>query len=374
MQEDRAFSGQVVDVELGANSYHIYVGADILPELGRFVERTCGRCRVIMVSDQNVARLYGQTVEKILRQSGGEVHQLKVAPGESSKRMAVVERLYDQLFDFSVERTDALVALGGGVVGDLAGFVAATFKRGIKYVQVPTSLLAMVDSSIGGKTGINHPRGKNMIGSFHQPKLVLADTAVLETLPRRELGCGLAETVKHAVIRDGSFFELLEQNSGAIMKLQGELLSEVVAWNCRIKAQVVSADEREAGLRRILNFGHTIGHVIETVMADRDFHHGEAVSLGMVAAAGLAVKRGMLTAAQCERIVNLLKVFDLPVVLTGDIPTEQLYRAMQQDKKVEAGKIVFVLPTAIGACTMVDDLSEAEITAAIESLGAPKTG
>ena len=282
--------------------------------------------------------------------------------------MSVVEECYDQLFDFNVERSDAIVALGGGVVGDLAGFVAASFKRGLNYVQVPTSLLAMVDSSIGGKTGINHPRGKNMIGAFHQPRLVFCDIATLKTLPKRELSCGLAETVKHAVIRDAEFFDWLIEHCEAIKALDETLMEELVVRNCRIKASVVSADETEAGLRGILNFGHTIGHTFETLLTEMDLHHGEAISRGMVAAIRLAVGRKMIGEADEQRIIDLLAAYDLPIGFDRPLPVEELWQAMQHDKKVVDGKIRFVLPTAIGDCTFANDLTEAEVKGAIEGL------
>ena len=367
---ESAFSGEKVRVELGDRSYDIYVGAGILGRLGEYFEQVCGRRRVVVITDENVGPLYGEAALGSLRGAGIKADLLSVGAGEASKRMAVVETLYDKLFDLSVERSDAILALGGGVVGDLAGFVAATFKRGIDYIQVPTSLLAMVDSSIGGKTGINHPRGKNMIGAFHQPQMVFADTETLRTLPRRELGCGLAETVKHAVIRDGAFFDTLEANSGVILELQGELMVQLVVRNCKIKASVVAADEREAGLRGILNYGHTVGHAIETVMGSSGYHHGEAVALGMAAAGRIAVGRAMLDSQSAVRIERLLEAFGLRVSLEGAVPVDDLYAAMWHDKKVIVGKMRFVLPDSLGSCEFVSDLSEAEIKSAIASLSA----
>jgi len=365
-------------VELGARSYPIYVGSESLCGFG---ELFLGHCRgqgsgdkgqspgrAVIITDENVGPLYGEAVRENMSQCGVETHIITVEAGEKSKCRAKVELIYEKLFDYSIERADAIVALGGGVVGDLAGFAGATFKRGVNYVQFPTSLLAMVDSSIGGKTGINHTRGKNMIGSFYQPKMVWADTATLKTLPKRELGCGLAETVKHAVIRDKEFFEHLETNAGAIMQLDTESMVDLVVRNCRIKAGVVAADEQESNLRGILNLGHTIGHTIETVLAERDIHHGEAVALGMVGAARLAGKRGLLKKEEEERIAALLETFKLPTQAGSPLPADELYRAMKQDKKVRAGKIRFVLPTSIGSCTFVDDLSEEEIKEVILTL------
>ncbi|MBN1845767.1 MAG: 3-dehydroquinate synthase [Sedimentisphaerales bacterium] len=385
---------RTVTVDLGQRSYPIYIGSDILGRFGEAFESHCGRRRAVIISDQTVWDLYGPTVEQSLRRANVETQAVSVPPGEKSKCLAMVEMIYGRLFEFSTERSDVIVALGGGVVGDLAGFVAATFKRGLPYVQVPSSLLAMVDSSIGGKTGINHPRGKNMIGAFHQPQMVFADCATLKTLPARELGCGLAETVKHGIIRDAAFFASLEANSQPILALEPDRLIELVERNCRIKAAVVSADEREAGLRGILNCGHTIGHALETVWASRggDIHHGEAVSLGLVAAGRLALRRSLLRPDELERIRQLLGSFRLPVrieppggpeaipanadraacALPGDlpeIPLATLYEAMRHDKKVQAGRIRFALPKSIGNCVFQDDLTESEIKQAISSLG-----
>ncbi len=365
---DEKFPGKVLTVDLAQRSYPIYIGSGVLSLLGEYFHRIFGSRRAVIVTDGNVGPIYAQQVLSSLKSAQLEAHLVSVPPGETSKRLSVTEMLYDKMFDFSVERSDVILALGGGVVGDLAGFIAATFKRGINYIQVPTTLLAMVDSGVGGKAGINLPRGKNMIGAFYQPKFVFTDIETLKTLPRRELGCGLAETVKHAVIRDGNFFEMLEANNRPIIELQSDLLVEIVVRNCRIKAEVVSLDEREANLRGILNYGHTIAHAIETVLAERDFHHGEAVALGMIAAARLAVQRSLLKAEQAQRIFNLLKAFDLPTQITGDLPVDQLYQSMQHDKKVREGKINFVLPTSLGSCTFVNDLTETEIKNTILSL------
>lgn len=368
LKNDPNFPGSTVMVELGPKSYPVFVGSETLTLFGASFLQYCDSKKAVVVTDENVGPLYAQTVTQSLNNNGVQTHTITIPAGEATKRREVVESLYDKLFDLSIERSDAIVALGGGVVGDLAGFVAATFKRGVHYVQLPTSLLAMVDSSVGGKTGINHPRGKNMIGAFYQPKMVFADIAVLKTLPRRELGCGLAETVKHAVIRDGEFFEHLKNHADQIMNLEPELMTDLVVRNCRIKAAVVSADEFESGLRGILNLGHTIGHTIETVCADRDVHHGEAVSLGMVAAARLAAERGLLKAETIERITSLLNKLNLPTSVNEELPVDKLYEAMKQDKKVKAGKIRFVLPTSLGSCAFVDDISEDDIKNAIKEL------
>ncbi len=372
LKKDTKFPGKVVPVKLGENSYPIYIGWEVLGKLGgTFVEHS-GAKQALVITDENVSGLYGQVVMDSLARAGIRTQLAAVPAGEKSKCSQRLEWLYEKMFDLALERSDAVVALGGGVVGDLAGYAAATFKRGVQFIQVPTTLLAMVDSSIGGKTGINHARGKNMIGAFYQPRMVYADVSSLGTLPRRELGCGLAETVKHAVIRDGMFFELLEKQCQQVLGLDRQLMIELVERNCRIKAEVVSADEKESGLRGILNFGHTIGHTLETVLAQRDYHHGEAVALGMTAACRLAVRRGMLSEEAAGRIVHLLETLALPTSVTNGLPVEELYRAMLQDKKVKGGRIRFVLPTGLGRCTFVDDLTETEIKWAIATLaGSP---
>lgn len=361
-------TSEQLQVALGERSYPIQVATDHYEAFGEMFARCCGGRQVAIVTDNHVEPLYATSVTDRLCDSGFICHTAAVPAGESSKRMEIVEHLYDQLFNFNLERSDAVVALGGGVVGDLAGFVAATFKRGLNYVQAPTSLLAMVDSSIGGKTGINHPRGKNMIGAFHQPRLVYANTTTLATLPRRELSCGLAETVKHAVIRDSAFFNWLGEHAKEILALDPAYMNELVLRNCAIKAAVVSTDERESGLRGILNFGHTIGHAIEILKSKEGMLHGEAISLGMVAALQITVQRSMMTSDQATAIVKLLDAFELPVRADQSLPVADIYEAMKHDKKVQSGKIRFVLPTTIGDCTFVDDLTETEIRTAIESL------
>ncbi|MBN2377014.1 MAG: 3-dehydroquinate synthase [Sedimentisphaerales bacterium] len=372
-RSDPKFQGRIVHVNLGRRSYPIYIGSHILPDFGPFFTQNCPSKHAIVVTDDNVKPIYAEMLLNSLAEQNLESHLVSVPPGESSKQMAVLEHLYDKMFDFAAERSDCVIALGGGVIGDLAGFLAATFKRGLNFVQVPTSLLAMVDSSIGGKTGINHPRGKNMIGSFYQPKMVFADTDTLKTLPPRELGCGLAETVKHAIIRDAGFFATLEQNTQAVTTLQKNTLIDLVERNCQIKAAVVSADEHEAGLRGILNLGHTVGHAIETTLKNLDFHHGEAVSLGIVAALRLALSRKLLDERSAQKILLLLQKLQLPTHIQGPINSADLYQAMLQDKKVKHGKINFVLPTGIGSCDFINDLSEPEILTAVDSLTQPAT-
>ncbi len=363
------FNGKIITVELKERSYPIYIGSGILDDFGQYLKFHCQCKQVIIITDSNVGPLYSQKLQNSLIKASVQSRVITVSAGEKSKDLSVVSDIYDRLFEFKAERSDAIIALGGGVVGDLAGFVAATFKRGTKFVQVPTSLLAMSDSSVGGKTGVNHKYGKNMIGAFYQPAFVYADVDTLNTLPPLELGCGLAETVKHACIRDASFFAELQKNKQQILNLQQDILIDIVHNNCRIKAEVVAADERENSLRKILNYGHTIGHTFETVLKQYDYHHGQAVALGIIAANYIACQRKMLSDEQALQIKQLLKDFGLPVAVKHSLPIDAMFEALLQDKKIEAGKIVFILLEAIGKCCIKDDITATEAKAAIAYLG-----
>lgn len=358
----------LLTVELKDRSYPIYVTDNAFVDFGHTFQQHLPSPRCVIITDDNVAKTHSKPVTQSLSRQNIQTHLLTVRPGEASKCMEVVERLFDQLFDLNLERTDTIIALGGGVVGDLAGFVAATYKRGVPFVQVPTTLLAMVDSSIGGKTGINHKKGKNMIGAFYQPRMVYADISALDTLPLRELSCGLAECVKHAVIKDTQLFHWLQKETANIQKRDRNLLLDLVIRNCRIKAAVVSQDETETDLRGILNFGHTIGHALEIALTDHDLHHGEAISLGMVAEARIAVKRDLLKNEELQKLIDLLKAFSLPTKSQTPLQQETILKLMRQDKKVHQGRIKFALPTALGTCTFVDDIDKEQIKWAIESL------
>ncbi len=357
-----------IPVQLGERSYPIYIGCGIHSEFGALFKRHNRSRQVAIVTDSHVEPLYAGPLKEVLAGAGIQSDILCVPAGESSKSLEKLGYLYDGMMGMRLERSDAVVALGGGVVGDLAGFAAATFKRGIQFVQMPTTLLAMVDSSVGGKTGINHPGGKNMIGAFYQPSMVIADVATLKTLPARELGCGLCESVKHGAIQDGEFFDYLDSHKERIAGLDMKVLSDLVARNCRIKARVVSEDERESGLRRILNYGHTIGHPFETVLPGHPYHHGEAVSLGIVAENRMATARGAMQAEDADRIEALLQAFGLPVRAGHDLPVEALYRGVLHDKKVQDSKVVFAIPDRIGHCEIYNDFTEDEIVKAIEYL------
>jgi len=322
-----------------------------------------------------VAAHYLEPASKSLREAGLQATALVIQPGEASKTLREAASLYDGFLAAGLDRGSVVVALGGGVVTDLAGFAAATYLRGIAWIAVPTTLLAQVDASVGGKTGVDLPEGKNLIGAFHQPAAVLADVATLATLPDEELRTGLAEVVKHAVIRDAALAATLEAEADRILAREAPVLEEVVARNVRIKAAVVMADEREAGLRRILNYGHTIGHALETLAlrSPADFPgpaltHGRAVALGMMAEAAIALRRGLIGRAVLARQRRILERFGLPVRLASPPDAARCLEILARDKKTEAGRRRFVLPEAIGQVRVVQDVTDDEIRQALASL------
>jgi 3-dehydroquinate synthase len=331
------------------------VGTDLLAEAGERMAEIglAGRCAVI--TNETVGALYLPAVEQSLRAAGFEPTVVTVSDGEAYKSRETLDRIYDHLLPIGIDRHTALVALGGGVVGDLTGFAAATLLRGVPVVQVPTTLLAQVDAAIGGKTAINHPAGKNLIGAFHQPRLVLADVATLRTLPERELLAGLAEVVKYGVIGDAALFERLEAEAPALLARDPDALAPVVASSARQKAVVVATDEREeGGERAVLNFGHTVGHALEAVSDYRRFLHGEAVAVGMVAAARVSHALGVCDAEVGARIERLLSGLGLPTAVPSELRTPALAAAMQRDKKARGGRIRFVAVESIGRTRFVD--------------------
>lgn len=360
----------IVTVRLPHHRYEIHIAAGTLSRLGALVRQVAPAIRAAVLADASVAAHYAPVVTRSLQEAGYQVIQATVPSGEDHKNLDTVRRLYDVLLEGRLERRCPVMALGGGVTGDIVGFVAATFLRGVPFVQCPTTLLAMVDASVGGKVGVNVPQGKNLIGAFYQPVLVAIDTDTLSTLPERELRCGLAECVKHAVIRDAGRFEWLEQNLPAIQKLTPPVLVELVQWNVEIKAAVVMADEKESGVRAHLNFGHTFAHAIESTTGYGVYHHGEAVALGMVAATKLAADLGRCEARLVQRLENLLQWIGLPVRASGLPPTEQLMEAMQMDKKVAGGKVRLILPDALGQVSIVSDVPAAALAAAWDYLRA----
>ena len=340
---------RTVKVPLGDRTYSILIGAGLLDRLGPECRRLKLGQRCVILTDTQVAPLYAEAAEASLRQAGFEVRTLTVPAGEKAKSLPVFQRCCEQLAAYRLERKSFIVALGGGVVGDLAGFLAASYLRGIPFVQVPTTLLAQVDSSVGGKVGVNLRAGKNLVGAFHQPRIVLCDLETLQTLPERELRAGLSEVIKYGAIADAAFFRRLEKLMPALCALEPEAISAVVARCCQIKADVVGQDETESGLRAILNFGHTIGHALEAVFGYGHYLHGEAIALGQVWAGWLSQEQLGLPASDVLRLRCLLDAAGLPTELRlTDAQIKQLLAAMRNDKKVSAGDLRFVLLKKLG--------------------------
>lgn len=355
---------QTLTVNLGDRSYPIYVGDDILSSVGDLLPRAGLRGKVAVVTNPTVAQLYLDPVHESLNGAGFEVTPVLIPDGEQHKDFRSLSVIYDRLIADRFERQSCVLALGGGVVGDLAGFAAATFLRGIAYVQVPTTLLAQVDSSVGGKTGVNHQDGKNLIGAFYQPRLVLIDVAVLRSLPRREFIAGLAEVIKYGVIQDPALFKLLEENMGKLTSLDRALLTQVIATACAIKAKVVEQDEREDDVRAVLNFGHTIGHALEAATHYQKYLHGEAVGIGMAQAAAISAQQGFCDQRSLERIRKLIKKAGLPLEIPREVSMQNLIQGMEVDKKSAGGKIKFVMCRGIGQ-TRFHALSPSEILGAL---------
>jgi len=340
---------RIVKVPLGSRSYEIKIGPGLLDRLGAECARLKLGKRCAIISDTTVARRFGTAARRPLARSDFDVAQITLPAGETAKSLKSVQECYDRLAAHRLDRKSFIVALGGGVVGDLAGFVASTYLRGIAFVQVPTTLLAQVDSSVGGKVGVNLKAGKNLVGAFYQPRLVLCDLDTLATLPRREFAAGLAEVIKYGIISDSALFERLERNLSKLVALEPRMLEAVVALCCKIKAGVVRQDEKEGGPRAILNFGHTIGHALEAISHYGKYLHGEAISIGQVAAARLSAQLLGLRESDVERIADLFRRAGLPTrVSLSASQRKHLFAAMQLDKKVTAGQLKFVLARKIG--------------------------
>jgi 3-dehydroquinate synthase len=322
----------------------------VLSRLGEIVASVRKPSVVAVVSNPTVARLYADAALASLASAGIRAELVVVAAGERSKTLATVRRVYNSLVELKMDRSGAIVALGGGVIGDLAGFAAATYMRGIDFHQVPTTLLAQVDASVGGKTGVDLPQGKNLIGAFHQPRAVVIDTSTLDTLPARELRSGLAEVVKHGIIYDQEFFRYLEARAADLLARHADALAEAIRRSVEIKRDVVQADERESALRAILNYGHTVGHAIEVTAGYGKYRHGEAVAIGMVAEAVLAEREGYAKGPIAEPVAGALAKMRLPVEMDQSVPAEALIRAIELDKKARGGEIRLALPTRIGKC------------------------
>jgi 3-dehydroquinate synthase len=353
-----------IDVKTSLGSYPVWIGAGLTDRLDA-LEREAGVARQrFIVSSPGIWRLHGDTFAR----AHPATEVVLVPDGERYKQLQTVSRIYDALVRATADRSATVVAIGGGVIGDMAGYAAATYLRGVGLVHVPTTLLAQVDSAIGGKVGVNHPLGKNLIGAFYPPRLVAADPLVLTTLPRRELRAGLYEVIKYGMIASPGLFARLERETSAIFERKPEALLPIIAESCRIKAHVVSTDERESGLRRILNFGHTAGHAIEAATKYRRFRHGEAIAYGMLAAAEIAVARGVMPDADRQALARLIaKLGPLPSVT--DLRAKDLLDAMRRDKKVVDGRLHFVLTPRIGETLIVDDVSEKELAAALTRIG-----
>ncbi len=344
-------------VVTGTARYPIFVGWGVLGQLGRRMRQVGLSGMAVMIADESVFAIYGAKVRDSLKEAGFAVETYTVPSGESTKSIVQAIKIYDFLIERRLERKDVIVALGGGMAGDLAGFVAATYLRGIYWVQVPTTLMAMVDASIGGKVAVNHPLGKNLIGSFHQPSLVLADLETLTTLPKRELVSGWAEVIKHGLIAEAGLVQFLEDKAEELLALEPAALRCAVTRSASIKAQVVSEDEKETGRRVILNYGHTVGHALEAATRYERFLHGEAVSVGMMAAAGISLRLGLIDMGVVERQRVLLERFGLPTRCSG-VAMSDVVRAMELDKKVRSKAIRWILLEGIGRTVVRGDVPE----------------
>jgi 3-dehydroquinate synthase len=346
---------QTIRVNLKENSYQIYIGFGIFKQLGQLLKQVGVKGRLVIVTNPVIEKLYGAMLKQDLNNDGFEVNVLNIPEGEEQKSLQNASKLYGELSNCHAERSTPILALGGGVIGDLAGFVAATYLRGVPFVQVPTTLLAQVDSSVGGKVAVDYNKLKNEIGAFYQPKLVLTDIATLRTLPARDIISGLAEIIKHALIWDIGLFDYIEENLNKIKMVDFEVIEELIVKAVKIKAEIIEKDEKDLNLRNILNYGHTIGHAIETV-SDFKLKHGEAVAVGMLAAGKISNKLGMLSTRELSRIESIIKKAGLPAS-APEFGVDQLVDAMRHDKKVLAGKIRFVLLASIGKATVIDEVS-----------------
>jgi 3-dehydroquinate synthase len=379
-----------INVNLPQQSYEIAIGQTAAPEGAMLPEEAAQRAiapegidqlgemmsnlklgkKVLLVSNPTIFKHYGERAIASLEAAGFEVASCTLPPGERYKTLNSVQKIYDTALENRIERSSTMVALGGGVIGDMTGFAAATWLRGINVVQVPTSLLAMVDSAIGGKTGVNHPQGKNLIGAFHQPRLVLIDPEVLKTLPMREFRAGMAEVIKYGVIWDAELFAEMEASKrlDQLRYVKSELIASILTRSCQAKADVVGKDEKEAGLRAILNYGHTIGHAVESLTGYKVVNHGEAVAIGMVAAGQIAVELGMWQKEETERQDALIQKAGLPTKLPDGVDIEAIIESLQLDKKVKAGKVRFILPTQIGVVTITDEVPSDTIRQVLQGM------
>jgi 3-dehydroquinate synthase len=347
-------------IDLADRSYDILIGRNLLPRLGDHLTHLKRTRRAVVVTNPEINKLYGDILTEALQQAGLESKCVEIPEGESHNTLQDAQTVYDYLIQNQYDRHTLLVALGGGVIGDLTGFIAATFLRGVPYIQVPTTLLSQVDSSVGGKTAVNHPQGKNLIGAFYQPRIVAIDLDTLRSLPTEEFRAGMAEIIKYGVIEDPRLFTFLEQNSEKIMAQDTECLATIIETSCAIKAKVVERDERESSYRMVLNFGHTIGHAIEALTHYSQFKHGEAVAIGMVYAAKLSCQLGMCSNEVVRKIEALVERFGLPSRLP-EFPVEEYIESMYRDKKAHDKNIRFILVKDLGTVEIVDRVSEDDL-------------
>lgn len=361
----------IIDVQLAAGRYPVYLGRGLLGDAGLW-RKHLGPGKVLIVSNDTVAPLYLDVLRAALGERGAEVHV--IPDGEQYKTVETWYGIIDRLVGMQARRDATLIALGGGVVGDITGFAAACYMRGVRFLQAPTTLLAQVDASVGGKTGINHVKGKNLVGAFHQPGAVFIDSNTLDTLPAREFSAGLAEVVKCGAIRDAPFFDWLEERADAAAARDPDTLDHLIRSSVENKAQVVAEDEKEAGVRALLNFGHSFGHALESATSYRRFLHGEAVAIGMVTAARLSEMRSLCPAGSADRLAGLLQRLGLPVRIPSDLSPEDLARALDLDKKALASGLRLILLHAIGSATIDGSSSERDIIAALRDNRGPNSG
>ncbi|WP_196593903.1 3-dehydroquinate synthase [Pectinatus sottacetonis] len=354
-----------VRVDLKENSYDIWIGNNLDEKIKQFFTEAGFSRRVFIISDTNVGPLYKNDIIKLLQAVGYSVSVELIKAGEPSKSWDTAQLLYTKVIEAGLDRNSPIIALGGGVVGDIAGFIAATYMRGVPFIQMPTSLLAHVDSSVGGKVAINHPMGKNLIGAFYQPKAVFIDLDMLKTLPPREISAGLAEIIKYGLIYDKEFFSYIEKNSSMVFRFNNEVLQNIIARSCEIKASVVSKDERENGLRAILNFGHTLGHAVERETQYKKYNHGEAIAIGMMGAVFISVELGLIDKSLIEILRQILAECNLPQKADA-CDKEKLYKDLFHDKKTVDGKIKWVLLDRIGQVHLDNNVAEKIVKKAID--------
>ncbi len=356
-----------ITVDLPTESYEIAIASGSLKQLGSQMKQLNLGKKVLVISNPEIFGHYGKTCLESLKTAGFETYTHLIPAGESHKTLNSIQQIYDVAQANHLERSSTFVALGGGVIGDMTGFSAATWLRGVNFVQVPTSLLAIVDASVGGKTGVNHPQGKNLIGSFYQPKLVAIDPTLLNTLPLKEFRAGMAEVIKYGVIWDRDLFSKLEHHYelDSLNNVGARLLETIISRSCQAKAEVVAQDEKESGLRAILNYGHTIGHAVESLTHYQQFVHGEAVAIGMVAAGKIALQMGLWTPAEAQRQHALIVKAGLPTDIPSELAIADILETIKSDKKVKAGKVRFILPQAIGKAVISDRVTPEIITKAL---------